>query len=76
MSLFLCLPGILLGPYCRKSPAKSWGFGKNIKGNGLKGEVVLEEGFKPAHCDIEGLKGGGEGGGGDLGALNSWGKLI
>ena len=35
--LFLCLSGISLGRYCRKSLAKS-GFGKNIKrGDGHKG---------------------------------------
>ena len=31
MSLFLCLSGISLGRYCRKSLAKSGAFRKNIK---------------------------------------------
>ena len=34
MVLFLCLFGISLGQYCRKSLAKSKGFRKNIKRKG------------------------------------------
>ena len=31
MSLFLCLSGISVGQYYRKSLAKSWGFRNNMK---------------------------------------------
>ena len=34
MNLFLCLSSISRGQYCRKSPAKSEGFRKNIKRRG------------------------------------------
>ena len=50
MSLFLCLSGIPLGRYCRKSPAKSRGFGKKNKKRGCSygGGLSIERGFKPS----------------------------
>ena len=69
MSFSLFLSGISLGRYCRKSLAKSVGFRKNIKrGNSHVWGLSIEGGFKPAHCDIERLKG-------NLRLLNSWGDL-
>ena len=55
MSLFLCLSGISLGRYCRKSLAKNGGFGKITVGMAINGE----KGFKSsAHYNIEKLKRG------------------
>ena len=50
MSLFLCLSGISLGRYCRKSLAKSRGFGKKYEKGGwsYRGVVYRREGLKPS----------------------------
>ena len=57
MNLFLCLSSISRGQYCRKSPAKSEGFRKNIKrrggadhigGGGGGGGSIKWRGFKPS----------------------------
>ena len=44
MNLFLCLSSISRGQYCRKSPAKSEGFRKNIKRRGGADHIVVGAG--------------------------------
>ena len=60
MSLFLFLSCISLRLYCRKSLAKSGGFGKNIKrGDAHIGGLSIEgDSNLLLHTDIQRLKGG------------------
>ena len=50
----MCLSGISMERYCRKSLAKSGGFGKDVKrGDSHIGGLSIEEGLKPsAHYDL------------------------